>query len=103
MSSDKRPNGCGPGLLGDLDVLDGPDGVFENPCNRHDDDYAAGGREMDRWRADWNLFVAMLRVSRARLRIPKRWLGYALASIYLVKTLMWGWTRFCYRKQSLPP
>lgn len=93
----KRPNGCGPWWLGDHDWLDGPDGRFETPCMRHDHDYQAGGHELDRWRADWRLYKAMLAACR-RLPLLKRLAGYLWATGYLALVLLLGWTTYTYKR-----
>lgn len=97
--NERAPNGCGPWWLGDHDWLDGPDGRFECPCTRHDLDYATGGGERDRWRADWRLYTSMIRAMR-RAAWPKRWAGYAWATCYLLLVLLFGWTTYTYRRVS---
>lgn len=91
-----KPNGCGPWFLGDHDWLDGPDGAFSCPCVDHDLAYAVGGGERDRWRADWRLFVGMLRALR-RYPLHLRLIGWAWAAAYLALVLLFGWTTYRYR------
>ena len=91
------PNGCGPWFLGDHDFLDGPDGAFESPCLTHDRDYAAGGGERDRWRADWRLYTAMRRAIR-RHAWHLRAVGELWALAYLALVLLFGWTTYTYKE-----
>lgn len=90
-----KTNGCGPSWLGEW-VPDGPDGHFLCPCNRHDLDYYEGGSELDRWRADWYLFVRCVQnLSRVSWWVYPFGLVWAL--LYFLAVLALGWTSFNYK------
>lgn len=88
-------NGCGPEGYGWL-VPEGPKGLFNKPCNDHDDDYKKGGTGRDRIRADWRMFKQCLQKLQGE-RWPTRYWGYFLAVIYLIAVVTMGWLRFSYK------
>lgn len=92
----RGPNGCGPWWLGTW-IPDGPDNEFLCPCNRHDLDYDEGGRELDRWRADWFLLVRCVNnLARVRwyLWVP----GLCWALFFYLCVVAFGWTTFNYKR-----
>lgn len=87
--SDDQPNGCGPTWLPKW-FPDGPNGEFKEACNAHDGRYEIGGGILDRFKADWYLFIDAVN-SVKHLPLRQRLYGYLLAGAYFIAVLLFGW------------
>ncbi len=85
-------NGCGP----KGGTLKAPDWLFEASCRHHDFNYALGGDEFDRERADKQFYQAMRRDAR-RAFLAWRWWYYLMAWLYWRAVRRCGADYFAYR------
>ena len=88
-------NGCGGGRLHKLV----PQFRFRACCDQHDFNYWKGGTNLDRAKADWQFFTAML-MDADRLKEWRAWAHITLAIVYYCAVRLFGWAYFNFREVS---
>ena len=94
FQQDFQPNGCG----GKGGLIDPPDWIFREDCNRHDLAYHEGGSEQDRLFAD-KLFLANMLASVAKVAWYRRPFLKSQAWLYYRSVRIFGAKYFNYRNE----
>jgi hypothetical protein len=87
-----RPNGCGPWFLPDI-IPDGPESLWEKPCDEHDRLYREGGGFKEKHHADFLLYKRSVDAIN-HFAIRRRRMGILWARFYLVMVLIFGFLTF---------